>query len=261
MKEIDSLVLLSEKTSFQSYLEAELRKKFKVHHFGKSDISVVGFSNFISVLALLRPCCIIYLLSSYEGLNENNFGSYVQRALIGTEATYLEVRPLNYGGLTAKSSQKPYSALVRTLFIELGLVHSFRTKNLITDFLEKVKDRRKITLKEESNLPLISERMAAKYLSLFLNKAFLKQDLNGTYQLCENGFPHLSEVFEEALKTASVIAPDNYKAKLVFSPEEPSKAPYSFDNTQFQMDSELILGDWRDGVIETASGWVSEHIN
>ena len=160
MKEIDSLVLLSEKTSFQSYLEAELSKKFKVHHFGKSDISVVGFSNFISVLALLRPCCIIYLLSSYEGLNENNFGSYVQRALIGTEATYLEVRPLNYGGLTAKSSQKPYSALVRTLFIELGLVHSFRTKNLITDFLEKVKkirvcgndtDDRPLSETEENN--------------------------------------------------------------------------------------------------------------
>ena len=148
MKEIDSLVLLSEKTSFQSYLEAELSKKFKVHHFGKSDISVVGFSNFISVLALLRPCCIIYLLSSYEGLNENNFGSYVQRALIGTEATYLEVRPLNYGGLTAKSSQKPYSVLVDA-FIELGLVHSFRTKNLIIRFFrKKLKTEEKSLLKK-----------------------------------------------------------------------------------------------------------------
>lgn len=261
MKEIDSIVLLSEKTSFQSYLDAELGKKFKVHHFGTSDFSEVGFSNFVSILALLRPCCVINLLSSFGEPKRNDFGPYVQRALIGTEALYLEVRPFNCGEVTAKFPQKPYSILVRTLFIELGLLHSFRTKNLITDFLDKVKGRRKITLKEESNLPLISERMAAKYLSLFLNKAFLKQDLSGAYQLCENGFPHLSEVFEEALKTASIIAPDNYKAKLVFSSEEASNVPYSFDNTQFQMDSELILGDWRDGVIETTSGWVSEHIN
>lgn len=261
MKEIESVVLLSEKTSFQSYLEAELSKKFKVHHFGKSDFSEVGFSNVVSILALLRPCSIINLLPSFEDTKGNDFGAYVQRALIGTEALYLEVRPFNCGGETLKFPPKPYSILVRTLFIELGLLHSFRTKNLITDFLDKVKGRRKITLKEESNLPLISERMAAKYLSLFLNKAFLKQDLNGTYQLCENGFPQLSEVFEEALKTASIIAPDNYKAKLVFSSEEPPKVPYSFDNTQFQIDSELILGDWRDGVIETTSGWVSEHVN
>ncbi len=27
------------------------------------------------------------------------------------------------------------------------------------------------------------------------------------------------------------------------------------------MDSELILGDWRDGVIETASGWVCKNIS
>lgn len=261
MKEIESVVLLAEKTSFQSYLEAELSKKFIVRHFGKSDISEVAFSNFISVLTLLRPCCVINLLSSDGGLKKDDFGPYIQRALIGTEALYLEVSPFNCGESSGKLHQKLYSSLVRTVFVELGLVHSFRTKNLITDFLDKVKDRRRITLKEESNLPLISERMAAKYLCLFLNKAFLKQDLSGTYQLCENGFPHLSEVFEEALKTASVIAPDNYKAKLVFTPEVPSSEPYSFDNTKFQMDSELILGDWRDGVIETTSGWVSEHVN
>lgn len=258
MKYIEKVILLSEETSFRSYLQAELSKKYEIHTFGIKDISEEGLSNFTSALALIQPSCIINALplSFYEKHQE--YGPCIQRSLIGTESFYLEVKPFNFTKNAIRTVFKPYSALVHSAFIEIGLMHSFRTNNLITNFLERVKGKRKLTLKDESSVPLISERMAAKYLQLFLSKASLNFNLIRNYQLCENGFPRLSDVFQQALSTASKINPSAYKAQLFFHSNSKPSFP-SFDNSSFQMDAEVILGDWKDGVIETASGWVSEH--
>lgn len=124
------------------------------------------------------------------------------------------------------------------------------TKNLITDWIDKILSRKRITVSGNKPLRLIGRHLLVQMTVVAALKCLANPGFDGVYKLAANGETSLFELVSFIHSTLARLLPNHKLAKLSFAEEEPVPLSEEFD-TSFMENFNVILPGWRTGVEET----------
>lgn len=124
------------------------------------------------------------------------------------------------------------------------------TKNLVTEWIDKILMRKRINVSCNRPLRLIGRHLLVQMTVSAALKCLANPNFEGVYSLSANGETSLFELISFIRSVLQRLLPNHKLAQLSFTEEEPIQQLVEFD-TAFMENFNVILPGWRSGVEET----------
>ncbi len=270
-------LLAGRTNAFQACLRHDLESVGGVFCLTQDNFDLTNEGACVAYASLFKPDCLVCLNLEECGLDREAQPSGLIPALTGLDSLFVEIttQPATFAEqcechaeeeeITCFTGQAALldgqireilkQEFVPSLVIRLGTLHSAHSDNFITSFLKSAVGKRHVTLRREGLISLISDRLASKMILRLVSKAQSDKKLCGLYYLACSGQASKADVLAYALEAAKKARPDLKWPKVEIRAEQSPLPDHSLDCLKFQDVCGLILPDWQDGVIETATGY------
>lgn len=241
-----SFAQLGESEIFEPYLSSELKKNSDLWKPTEFELPLNDPGLAAAFLTLIQPDAVFYVPRfsgrSFESKSANYLAALSQ-ALETKEA-------LLVSWLQPEESIPPFISCEHLLIRLPEVFYCSSTKNLITDWIDKILSRKRITVSGNKPLRLIGRHLLVQMTVAAALKCLANPGFDGVYQLAANGETSLFELVSFIHSTLARLLPNHKLAKLSFAEEEPVPLSEEFD-TSFMENFNVILPGWRTGVEET----------
>lgn len=241
-----SFAQLGESEIFEPYLSSELKKNSDLWKPTEFELPLNDPGLAAAFLTLTQPDAVFYVprfsARSFESKSANYLAALSQ-ALETKEA-------LLVSWLQPEESIPPFISCEHLLIRLPEVFYCSSTKNLITDWIDKILSRNRITVSGNKPLRLIGRHLLVQMTVVAALKCLANPGFDGVYKLAANGETSLFELVSFIHSTLARLLPNHKLAKLSFAEEEPVPLSEEFD-TSFMENFNVILPGWRTGVEET----------
>lgn len=241
-----NFALLGDSEIFEPYLSSELKKNSNLWIPTEFELPQNDPGLAAAFLTLTQPDAVFYVPRFSSRSSESKSANYLAALSHALETK----ESLLVSWLPPEESIPPFIDCEH-LFIRLPEVfYCSATKNLITEWIEKILSRKRITVSGNRPLRLIGRHLLVQMTAAAALKCLANPGFDGVYKLAANGETSLFELVSFIHSTLARLLPNHKLAKLSFAEEGPVRLSEEFD-TSFMENFNVILPGWRTGVEET----------
>ena len=241
-----NFALLGDSEIFEPYLSSELKKNSNLWKPTEFELPQNDPGLAAAFLTLTQPDAVFY---APRFSNRNS--DLKNAAYLAALSQALETKDSLLVSWLKPVDDIPAFINCQYLFIRLPEVfYCSVTKNLITEWIDKILSRKRVTVSGNKPLRLIGRHLLVQMTAAAALKCLANQGFDRTYKLAANGETSLFELVGFIHSTLARLLPNHNFAKLIFAEEEPVRLSEEFD-TSFMENFNVILPGWRTGVEET----------
>lgn len=241
-----SFALLGESEIFEPYLSSELKKNSDLWKPTEFELPQNDPGLAAAFLTLTQPDAVFYA-PRFSNRNSDSKNSAYLAAL----SQALQTKNSLLVSWLKPNESLPAFINCQHLFIRLPEVfYCSAIKNLITEWIEKILSRKRISVSGNRPLRLIGRHLLVQMTVAAALKCLANPGFDGVYKLAANGETSLFELVEFIHSVLTRLLPNHKLARLSFAEEEPIQPSEVFD-TSFMENFNVILPGWRTGVEET----------
>ncbi len=238
--------LIEESEVFEPYLSAEIKKKALLWKPSEFELPQNDPGLAAAFFTLTKPHALFYvpkLLTHSSAHKNNHYLAALSHAL--STRNGLLVSWLLPG------EDAPHFIECEHLLIRLpDVFYCSSSKNLVTDWIDKILSRKRISVSGNKPLRLIGRHLLVQMTVAAALKCLANPGFDGVYSLAANGETSLFDLINFIRSVLKRLLPNHKLAEISFSCEQPLQMRQNLD-TAFMENFNVILPSWHNGVEET----------
>lgn len=231
---------------FEPYLSAELKKSASLWKPSEFELPPNDFGLTAAFFTYCHPDAVFYVPKHSVRTQIAKSQQYLAALSHALETK----KSLLVSWLRPEESTPPFINCEHLLLRLPDVFYCSASKNLVTDWIEKILSRKKINVSENRSLRLIGRHLLVQMTAAAALKCLANPDLCGVYNLSANGETTLFELISFIRTVLIRLLPHHKLAQISFADEKPVEQVQGCD-TAFMENFNVILPGWQNGVEET----------
>ena len=238
--------LIEESAVFEPYLSAEIKKYASLWRPSEFELPQNDPGLAAAFFTFTKPNALFYVpkLQTRTLAHKNNHYLAALAHALGTRNGLL------VSWLVPGEGTPPFIDCEHLLIRLPEVFYCSSSKNLVTDWIDKILSRKRISVRGNRPLRLIGRHLLVQMTVAAALKCLANPGFDGVYSLAANGETSLFELIGFIKSVLQRLLPNHKLAKISFADEKPVLPTQDLD-TAFMENFSVVLPSWRNGVEET----------